>query len=78
MKSAPSAYVGLNIAPAGLLEDERRRENDRQAGTGRRKKKKGKGPNLQKTNLVSVLFEIDPIEWQASPGGKSAGRAGQG
>ena len=63
------AYAGLNIAPAGFLEDERRREHDKRAGTGRRKtKKKGKGPNLQRENLMSVLFDIEPIQWQASPG----------
>ena len=69
MESAPSACAGLNIAPAGFLEDERRRENDERAGTGRKKrKKKGKGPNLKKENLMSVLFDIELIEWQASSG----------
>ena len=69
VESAPSAFADMNIPPAGFLEDERRRENDERAGTGRRKKK-GKGPNLQKENLMSILFDIEPIERQVSPGGR--------
>ena len=65
-----SAYAHLNIAPAGFPQDERRRESDERACTGRRKKKKrkSKGPNLKKENIMSVLFGTDEEEEQVSPG----------
>ena len=68
-----SVYAHLNVVPAGFSEDERRRENDERAGTGRRKKKKkkSKGSNLQKENIMSVLFGTDDEEEQVSPGGRA-------
>ena len=65
----PPTLVGVrniserrNITPAGFLEDERRREAEERAGTGRRRRRKSKRPSFDRENIDSPIFSTINLE----------------